>query len=356
LVSLVYYGHKRENIAAKGESAILGLALRYTSYDLVDSKNRVLVVNATLEDTLSLASTQQGKLLDLDAAVYSQMIEKAHRFGAKNIILGWLSGAHQLHMEKSNAVFDVVERLGIHEKFSMSASLFYLFQVPEDIKRKFNIVLAIDCVYDLNLYCSIPTWNDWIYTNLYNKYATQHYQTKNLPHQYENVILNYPHPSQIPVVSAKTFLKGEFTTNADVIIFGNEIPQPKLFEDNKIDIQRTKYAKTDGFWRSSVIQKDGIPLSNFFAGFVTMLLEEKGVFVANQTQENTVAFLCLLLIVVFSLQMLAHRFLGHLPSGIRKFELFFLDRTFRRRLFRTEKWVIWISQILIFDILRPIRK
>ncbi len=299
LLSIVYSGHKRENIAAKGERAALALALRHTSYDSQSEGpyKDVLVVNATLEDTLSLPTTQKSKLLDLDASVYAEMIEKADALGAQDIILGWLSGAHQLHINKTNEVFEIVDRLMIHDKITLTASFFYMFQVPKEINRKYSTTLASDCIYKMNIQCSIPDWDNWIFTKLYKKYAKNNYLSKNLTHQYDNLILNLPAPKKIEAVSAKTFLSKDFTTTADVIIFGNDVPQPKVFENNKIDLQRTRYAKTNGFWYSGKIQDTGVPLSNFFAAFITMLRQDKGVYVANKTQENTIAFLCSALIL-----------------------------------------------------------
>jgi len=109
--------------------------------------------------------------------------------------------------------------------------------------------------------------------------------------------LNLPSPEQIQTISATKFLENSFESSAKTIVFGNDIAQPKAFENNKQDIQKTKYAKTGGFWINSNIQTDGTPLSNFMAAFIAMLQNNKGIFVANEILETIIAAISVLFIL-----------------------------------------------------------
>lgn len=278
VVSTVWFGGKRESLAAYAEASLLRAALKF-AVEPADPSSQVVVISVKSTDLYTLERSPYQTLRDVHIEEYASIVESVAAHNPRMIVISWLGNAHPLTSEYLRPLTDVIDRLGIADRTILAIHLFAAGTVPEDISRKYQVAEARDCYYEVNSFC---TWNpSW--TWMPQRLADAFWKKKrpwtvstNLPHTLPNFALNLPALDSIGTFSFLDFRPPVTVelNQGSIVFIGNDAPQDLQFRNNKDLLQRTFVASSK---QTRSLMTDGVPFHVFWAGMAQMFLEDRAV-------------------------------------------------------------------------------
>ncbi|MCX6124216.1 MAG: hypothetical protein NTV34_05630 [Proteobacteria bacterium] len=283
VTSMVWFGGKRESLAAYAESNLLRFAIRFASAR-AQEPSPVAVVSVTDSDFLSVAHAPHQILRDAHIDEYAKILESIAAYKPKLVVVSWLGNAQPMTSEYLRPLTDVIDRLGIADKVILAVHYLAIGSVPDDMVRKYQIAEARDCYYEINAFCTWnPAWT-WMPQKIANIFWLNQAPwtlSTNLPHIFQNFILNLPDLRTIPHFNFLDFrppVMAEIQPNA-VVFIGNDVSQDVQFRNNKDLLQKT-FVASQALTRS--LLTDGVPFHLFWAGLAQMFIEGKTVAVVPE--------------------------------------------------------------------------
>lgn len=299
VIATLWFGGKRESLAAYAESAFLRFALRYST-TVAANPDRVVVISAKDTDYQAIRHATDTPIRDASIEEYASIVEQVAAHEPSMIVVSWLASAHPLTADYLRPLTDTIDRLGISDRTIIAIHLFTAGAVPEELQRKYQIAEARDCYYDVNVFC---TWKqDWTWmpqrvAGAFFKEQPAWVISTNLPHVLPNFILNLPRISSITSYSFLDFrppVTAEIGRGAAVFI-GNDVTQELHFRENKDLLQRTFIASSPDH---RTLQNDGIPFHVFWAAMAQMFIDHRTVAVVPELFCNlALLFMCLAILV-----------------------------------------------------------
>lgn len=296
--SIVYFGGRRESLAAHTEGSFIERSLYWTQHAPINT-GKVIVVSARDEDADALPRAPVEEIVDLHISEYARAVEQALSFQPRLVVVSWLGNAHPLTESYLKPLTDVILKAQATRKVWMAVPYSETGSVPEALDKTFNFHEARDCVYEVNNICTyIKDW-EWINQALANEFwedPPPHHISLNLPHFYPNFILNLPDGrglTHYSFLDLKT--PGKFQPPPGTIIFiGNDTKQGLIFRHDKNILQRT-YTATS--WPRRALFLDGEPFHVFWARLTQMFLDRTTIAVAPAwtTRAGTI-FMCVLVV------------------------------------------------------------
>lgn len=282
IIHILHFGGPRESLVARAESEIMSYSLLNSATSKAISDRKVIVFSVKDPDLEIMTRAPHESLNDAHILEYASVLEYVSRYNPRWVVVSWLTHAHPLTPEYLAPLLQVIDRLPIRSKISIAINFFAGGSPDLAYAKKFNFIEARDCYHEINLHCTYsPEWT-WMPQQIFSRLLNnpQKFISTNLPHHLPNVLLNLPKIESIPSYSftdAKDPVAG--TIDSDSVIFiGNDATQDVMFRDNKEVLQRTLTSQSR---LKRNLQQDGIPWHVFWAAMTTMLLEERGVRVAD---------------------------------------------------------------------------
>lgn len=298
VISTVWFGGKRESLAAYAEANLLRFALK-AAVQPARSDSRVVVISVKDSDLQTLQRAPHQLLRDAHIEEYASIVERVAAHNPELIVVSWLGNAQPLTAEYLRPLTDTVDRLGIASKTILAVHFFATGSVPEELTRKYQMAEARDCYYEVNSFC---TWNpEW--TWMPQRIADAFWREKarwalstNLPHTLPNFVLNLPEPGSLPTFSFLDFrppVTAQIGENSAVFI-GNDATQDLQFRNNKDLLQKTYVAASPS---TRNLLSDGIPFHVFWAGLAEM-------FINGDTVSVVPEWLCLVALIAICASIL----------------------------------------------------
>lgn len=294
VIATLWFGGKRESLAAYAESTFLRFALKYSTVQATNP-DKVVVISAKDTDYQAIQHTANAMIRDASIEEYASIVEQVAIHDPSMIIVSWLASAHPLTAAYLKPLTDTIDRLGINERTIIAIHLYTAGAVPEELQRKYQIAEARDCYYEVNLFC---TWRpDWTWmpqrvASAFFKDQPKWVISTNLPHVLPNFILNLPTTSSLTTYSFLDFrppVTAEIAKGAAVFI-GNDITQELHFRENKDLLQRTFIASSPNH---KTLQTDGIPFHVFWAAMAQMFIDHRTIAVVPELACNlALIFMC----------------------------------------------------------------
>ena len=299
VISTLWFGGKRESLAAYAESSLLKFALKYSTTEAIQT-DRVVVISAKDTDYQSIRHAANVSIRDASIEEYASILEQVAAHEPSMIVVSWLASAHPLTTDYLRPLTDTIDRLNITDRTVIAVHLYTAGAVPDEIQRKYQIAEARDCYYDVNIFCSWqPEWT-WMPQRVAAKFFSEPKPWRistNLPHTLPNFILNLPQTSSLTTYSFLDFrppVTAEITKGAAVFI-GNDITQELHFRENKDLLQRTFIASSPAH---KTLQTDGIPFHVFWAAMTQMFIDDHTVAVVPEVLCTFVLILMCLAILI----------------------------------------------------------
>jgi hypothetical protein len=283
VVKIMYFGGKRESLAAQSESAIIRWALAYAAEPTL-SANKVVTISVTDDDLPALERAPHPQLIDAHIREYAAVLEQVAASQPDWIVVSWLTYAHPITQEYLQPLTDVIDRLQLRSKTTLAVNLYASGTIAPEFMSAYNIVEARDCYYEINAFCTVaPDWS-WMPQQIINRYfktEPRWHVSKNLPHTLPNVLLNLPTANSMtkhPFLDFRPPVMAELQQGS-VVFIGNDTTQSLHFRDNKDALQRTFTASSSP---RRTLLKDGIPWHLFWASMTSMFIDGKTIAVVPE--------------------------------------------------------------------------
>ncbi len=274
---IVYSGGKRENLAASIETVLIAQVLAFAEKP-ADRPGLVRVISTSNRDLERLENSPSKEMRDVSLKVYAQLIDTALKQTSAQILVTWVPGAHALGRDDLAPVLDVIREENAASRVWIALANSYLQIVEADLKSSFQFVEGEDCLYVVNLYCTIvPAWKTWIPTIFASHFWTSrkpHALSENLPHTLPNILLNLPTIDSLGSVDASVVLRRPEIINdphTKLVVIGPDIKQDNFFSASKNEISKTFTAHTKGH---EDLENHGIGLHQFWGALAYMLLSD----------------------------------------------------------------------------------
>lgn len=299
VISTIWFGGKRESLAAYAESNLLRFALNF-SVRPADNHAQVVVISVRDADLHALDKAPLAPLKDAHITEYAAVLERVASTNPKLMVVSWLGNAQPLTVDYLQPLTDTIDRLGIADKTILAIHFYATGSVPEELSRKYQIAEARDCYYEVNSFCTWnPSWS-WMPQRIANAFWKEKAPwtlSTNLPHTLPNFVLNLPDITSIPTFSFLDFKQaGATKINEGAVIFiGNDSTQDIQFRNNKDLLQRTFVASSPS---TRSLMTDGIPFHVFWAGMAQMFIDGRTIAVVPAWLCRVALVLMCLLIMV----------------------------------------------------------
>ena len=169
VVKIMYFGGKRESLAAQSESAIIRWALAYAAEPTL-SANKVVTISVTDDDLPALERAPHPQLIDAHIREYAAVLEQVAASQPDWIVVSWLTYAHPITQEYLQPLTDVIDRLQLRSKTTLAVNLYASGTIAPEFMSAYNIVEARDCYYEINAFCTVaPDWS-WMPQQIINRY------------------------------------------------------------------------------------------------------------------------------------------------------------------------------------------
>jgi signal transduction histidine kinase len=302
IVKTMYYGGRRESLAAQAESAMIRWALAYATKPVTDP-DKVINISVSDDDLDLVKRSPDERLTDAHISEYATILEQVAPSNPDWIVISWLTYAHPMTPEYLRPLTETIDRLNIHNKVTIAINLYASGTISPEFMTRYNIVEARDCYYDINSFCTVSTEWTWMPQQVMNRFFKNRPRwvvSTTLPHIYPNVLLNVPAPSTL---RNHSFLDLKAPSNINlkpgaIIFIGNNSSQHLSFRNNKDALQKTYVAASEK--RRSLV-KDGIPWHTFWSSMAAMFIEERTVAVAPvwvKTAMLTILTLAILVAII----------------------------------------------------------
>ena len=304
IVKTMYFGGRRESLAAQAESALIRWSLAFTSKPATTS-DKVVTISANDNDLQILETATETQLRDAHIKEYAAILEEVAKSQPRWIVVSWLTYAHPMTPEYLSPLTETIDRLKINDKVTLAVNLYATGTISADFMTRYNIVEARDCYYDVNSFCTVSQDWTWMPQQVMNRFFARRQDwvvSDNLPHTLPNILLNLPTPGSL---RDHSFLDlhppGRINIKSDTIVFiGNNVTQHLSFRDNKDALQKT-YVAASGFRRT--LLKDGLPWHSFWASMASMFIDQQTISVAP-TSATRVMIVILTIAILISIKIL----------------------------------------------------
>jgi hypothetical protein len=306
LSSIFYYEGRRENILSLIETKYIELLLAFNPKTQAQHES-LLIVSAMDHDKKVFLSSKFNELNDLGLSSYKNIIQIVlDKYKPDFIYINPLSTAH------SQESLELFLRSFIHHPMSkrliFTLSLRSQVDLPLDIRTHLNILQAMDCVYEINSYCTIQSgWVErgWVPQHIHENLWPDPKPfriSSNLPHIFPNILLKLRRDPE--TISFTDTITRTDSTAKKVVFIGNSMTQPAIYANNKEVVLKTMHAA--GRFQPSDLSKDGIAYHEFWALITDLFLSDAAVSVApREFAFIIIAFWTLTLLALFSLQSFA---------------------------------------------------
>ncbi len=299
VVKTMYFGGRRESLAAQAESTMIRWALTFASSPS-SNETRVTTISVNDDDLLVLEKAPSAQLIDAHIREYAAVLDQVAQSKPQWVVLSWLTYAHPITPEYLQPLTAIIDKNNLRDRVTLAVNLYASGTIPPDFVAKYNIIEARDCYYDINSFCTFsPEWT-WMPQQVMNRFFQQKPAwviSKNLPHTLPNLLLNLPTSTSL---KHHSFLDLRPPGRADIgngsiVFIGNDTSQALSFRDNKDAIQKTFIASSTN---RRTLLKDGIPWHSFWAAMTSMFIEQRTLAVAPAGVTRTVIGIVILAILV----------------------------------------------------------
>jgi signal transduction histidine kinase len=304
IVKTMYFGGRRESLAAQAESALIRWSLGFASAP-ARADDGVVTISANDSDLQILELSPESGLRDLHIKEYATVLEEVAQSNPRWIVVSWLTYAHPMTPEYLSPITDTIDRLKIHDKVMLAVNLYATGTISPEFMSRYNIVEARDCYYEINSFCTVSQEWTWMPQQIMNRFFSRRQDwvvSDNLPHTLPNILLNLPSPGSI---REHSFLDlhspGRINIKPESIVFiGNNATQHLSFRDNKDALQKTYVAASNS---RRTLLKDGTPWHSFWASMSSMFLNQETISVAP-TLVTRVMIGILIIAILLSIKIL----------------------------------------------------